>query len=240
MRKTHWIRLLYAFVMGAIIGQGLGLATMNAYAQEYSITGNYVYGSGAPAGKLGSPVLSTQPYTAISDWMVAGDSITVRGYKALAAQKPTKRLAVNAWSGRGTTETVDQILSPSVTPVIPPVLIMAVGTNDIFDPFVMSAQVKRLLTGVEARAPGTRVYWVTVQASRPATALADQRNSMAVNQAIWTGCTAELHCKVIDWAMFFAAKPSRLTMYLDKGGVHPIIPTGTNVWGKFIGDAVSV
>lgn len=187
------------------------------------------YGSGTAGGKVGSPVLSTIPYTAVSDVMIVGDSITVRGYKALAAALPGKRLAVNAWSGRNTKDSVDSLFASMQNGVVlPPVLVMATGANDVFDPFVMAAQVQRLLAGVPS---GTKVYWVDIQVARPKTALADQRNSEQVNRAIWQRCTGD--CTVISWASFLAAKPSRLGMYLDTGGVHPNA-AGTKAWAALI------
>jgi hypothetical protein len=181
-------------------------------------------------GPVGTPVVSTVPYTAISDVLLVGDSISVRGYKDLAAYLPGKRLAVNAWSGRGTKASVDAVLS---MPYLPPVLVMAVGSNDVMAPFEMAAQVKRLLAGV----PGSvKVFWVDVQVSRPGFAVADQRNSGVVNMAVWQGCTGR--CSVVSWASFLAAKPSRLTMYLDAGGVHPVMGVGTKAWGCLIASAV--
>lgn len=192
------------------------------------------YGSGTGGGPVGTPVRSTIPYTNISDVMIVGDSITVRGYKDLAAALPGKRLAVDAQAGRNTADSIDSLFaSMRAGMVLPPVLIMATGSNDVFDPFVMAAQVKRLLAGVP---PGTRVYWVDVQVSRPATAVADQRNSAQVNRAIWLGCTGS--CTVISWATFFAVKPARIGWYLDSGGVHPIMGVGTRAWAALIAGAL--
>lgn len=186
----------------------------------------YDYGSGQAAGPVGTPVVSTGSYTSRSDVLIVGDSITMRGYKDLAYYLQGKRLAVNAHSGRATKESVDAVLA---MPYVPPVLVMAVGSNDVFSPFAMAAEVTRLRAGVPAT---TRVFWVDVQVSRPRYAVADQRNSAMVNRAIWQGCAGE--CTVISWASFFAAYPRRLTLYLDSGGVHPIQGVGTRAWGALI------
>ncbi len=162
--------------------------------------------------------------------LLVGDSISVRGYKDLAYYLPGKRLAVNAWSGRNTKDSVDAVLA---MPFIPPVLIMAVGSNDVPDPFGMAVQVKRLLAGVPET---TKVYWVDVQVARPKTALADQRNSEMVNMAIYQNCTGR--CTVISWASFLAAKPARLMWYVDAGGVHPIVGVGTKAWAALIAGSV--
>ena len=211
---------LRALVVAVALIASLG--TTQAHATDY--------GSGAPGGPSGTPVQSTVPYTAISDVMIVGDSITVRGYKDLAAALPGKRLAVNAQSGRNTKASIDSLFAQMQAGMaLPPVLIMAVGANDVFDPFVEPAQVKRLLAGVPS---STKVYWVDVQVARPKTAVADQRNSAQVNRAIWQGCTGD--CTVISWASLLAAKPARLTWYIDSGGVHPIVGVGTKAWAALI------
>jgi hypothetical protein len=191
------------------------------------------YGSGTAGGPVGTPVLSTAPYTAVSDVLIVGDSITVRGYKDLAAALPGKRLAVNAHSGRNTKASIDSLFHWLANGYkLPPVLVMAVGTNDIFDPSGVPAQVKRLLAGVPS---STKVFWIDVQAARPKTALADQRNSGWVNQAIWRGCVGG--CTVISWAGFLAAKPARIGWYIDSGGVHTD-EDGKKAWAALIAGAV--
>ena len=193
------------------------------------------YGSGAAGGPVGTPVLSTVPYTAVSDVMIVGDSITIRGYKDLAAALPGKRLAVNAHSGRNTKASIDSLFaSMQAGMVLPPVLIMAVGSNDVFDATPMASQVKRLLAAVPS---STKVFWIDTQVARPATALADQRNSAWVNQAIWRGCAGE--CAIISWFSFLASKPARLSWYIDKGGVHPVSGVGTKAWAALIAGQVT-
>jgi lysophospholipase L1-like esterase len=179
-------------------------------------------------------VLSTVPYTAVSDWMIFGDSITVAGYKQLAADKPGWRLAVNARSGRGTADAVNQALA---APYLPPHVVMAVGANDVMNPPVMAAQIRRLRDALEPR--GIQVYWVTAHVVRTrgtaAQQLADQRNSGWVNAQIQAGCVAP--CKVIDWASFLAAYPSyRIPNYL-RDGVHPSA-LGVPAWAALISGAV--
>ena len=192
------------------------------------------YGSGAAGGPVGTPVMSTAPYTVTADVLLVGDSISVRGYKDLAYYLPGKRLAVNAWSGRNTKDSVDSLFKMVADGYkLPPVLVMAVGSNDVMSPFAMEAQVKRLLDWVPVT---TKVFWVDVQVSRPAYAVADQRNSGMVNRAVWQGCTGS--CTVISWASFFAAKPARIGWYLDAGGVHPKVGVGTKAWGCLIATAV--
>jgi lysophospholipase L1-like esterase len=190
------------------------------------------YGSGAAGGPTGTPVKSLPDYTTRSDWMIFGDSITVAGYKQLAAEKPGWRLAVNAQSGRGTVDAVNQALA---APFLPPRVVMAVGSNDVFDPTVMAGQIRRLREALEPR--GIQVYWVTVHVvrTRGTAQLADQRNSGWVNAQIQAGCTAP--CKVIDWASFLAANPYyRIPNYL-RDGVHPST-LGVPAWAALISGGV--
>ena len=193
------------------------------------------YGSGAAGGPTGTPVVSTPSYVAVSDVLIVGDSITVGNYKTLAADLPGRRLAVNAQSGRGTVDAVNQVLA---MPYVPPRVIMAVGSNDVFNPTVMAGQIKRLRQALEPR--GIAVSWVTVQVSRwkypAATQLADQRNTGWVNAQIQAGCTAP--CRVIDWFGMLAGYPSyRLPAYL-RDGTHTT-ELGTVAWAKLLSAGVS-
>jgi lysophospholipase L1-like esterase len=193
------------------------------------------YGSGAAGGATGTPVLSTVPYTAVSDVLIVGDSITVGNYKALAAKLPGVRLAVNARSGRGTVDAVNQVLA---MPYVPPRVIMAVGSNDVFNPPVMAGQIARLRAALEPR--GVQVSWVDVQVSRirysSAVQLADQRNTGWVNAQIHSGCVAP--CTVIGWGEFLSANPAyRLPAYL-RDGVHTTA-AGTAAWAALIAGEVS-
>lgn len=217
MRLTPRRAILISVLI--LVAAQLLLITTRAHA-------SYDYGSGQAGPPATTAVVSTVAYTAVSDVLVVGDSITVGNYKALAAQLPGKRLAVNARSGRATTDAVNQVLA---MPYVPPRVIMAVGSNDVFNPPVMAGQIKRLRDALEPR--GITVSWVTVQVARSrysaAVQLADQRNSGWVNAQIWAGCTAP--CRVIDWAGFLAAYPSyRLPAYL-RDGVHTT-EAGTGAW----------
>lgn len=190
--------------------------------------------SGLPTGPVGSVVMVGDPTT--SDVMIVGDSITVRGYKDLAAALPGK-LAVNAQSGRNTRLSIDSLFAQlQAGAKLPPELIMATGANDIFRPLDMAPQVQRLLALVAAKSPTTEVYWVDASVRRPGYVLADNFNSAVVNQGIRKYCVGS--CMVISWAGFLAAKSSRRAMYIDSGGVHPIIGVGTKTWAALIAGSV--
>lgn len=221
-----------------IIAAALALVSAAAFLTAHTLRANADYGSGTIApwqtlahGMTGDWVDTPYDGDPTADVGIIGDSITTGGWTTLRDNLAAKgkTLAVNYWSGRPTTPAVDFALSLT-TP--PPILIMATGTNDIFDPTVMAAQVARLRAGMPAT---TQIYWVDVQAARATTAVADQRNSGWINGQIREGCTAP--CKVIPWSVWFASNPSRIGMYLSDG-VHPKAGTGTAFWAAVLSGAV--
>ncbi|WP_328993480.1 SGNH/GDSL hydrolase family protein [Kribbella sp. NBC_01245] len=167
----------------------------------------------------------------VADVFVVGDSITTLGRSditaAIAAEGHT--VAINYWSGRPTAPAVDWVLSLTTKPKI---LVMATGTNDIFDPSVMSAQITRLLAGVPST---TKVLWVDTHASRWSLSadvqVADQRNSGWVNVQIHDKLGS---ARVIPWSMWLQYRgPSYITHYLSDG-VHPKAGTGTAFWAEIL------
>lgn len=168
-----------------------------------------------------------------ADVVIVGDSITTGGRTELAAWLAArgKTLAGSYWSGRPTTPAVDWALSLSTKPRI---LVMASGTNDIFNPAVMAGQVARLKAWAAA-APVTRLVWVDVQAARPATAVCDQRNSGWINAQIRSGLAG---ADVCGWSIGLAQYPTRITNYLRPDGIHPIEGIGTNYWAAVVGNCI--
>lgn len=167
----------------------------------------------------------------VADVFVVGDSITTLGRSDLIAAMAAdgRTVAINYWSGRPTAPAVDWVLSLTTKPKI---LVMATGTNDIFDPSVMSAQITRLLAGVPST---TKVLWVDTHASRwskPADVqVADQRNSGWVNVQIHDKMGP---ARVIPWSMWLQYRgPGYITHYLSDG-IHPKAGTGTAFWAEII------
>lgn len=163
-----------------------------------------------------------------ADVLVIGDSITTLGREELAeaCSLEGKTLAVNYWSGRPTTPAVDWLLAQ---PELPADVIIACGTNDIHNPSVMTEQIERVLA---ADLPGCRrLFWVTVQACRPAYDVADQRNSGWVNAQIRDQIEDD---SVVPWDVWFASDPARFPRYLKADGVHPIDGIGTKFWAEVI------
>jgi len=158
-----------------------------------------------------------------ADVGIIGDSLTSRCRNSLATlvAKRGRTLAVNYWSGRPTTPTVSWLLSQ---PRLPRVLVVQSGSNDIFDPRPMGAQVARLKTGLR---PGTTLLWMDVQVARTrysaAVQLADQRNSMWVDNQLRENLPK---AQIIPWSSWFSSSPGRLTYYLQDG-VHPWAAAGS-------------
>lgn len=163
------------------------------------------------------------------DVLLVGDSITTLCKSFLTSRLQAQNLTwgVSYWSGRPTQAAVDWALSLSVRPRV---IVMAIGTNDIYNPGVMAAQIQRLIDGM----PGVRIMWVDVRAERPAFAVADMRNSRTVNTQIWN----DPEVTPVKWMGWFDAQPSRVQLYIDKRGVHPTTPAGCDFWGDAIDNPI--
>lgn len=211
----------------------LVVATLTAVLLAVGLAGPA--GAGYGAGEPGPPLTRTiTGDMATADVALFGDSIAQVG-----TPEVQKRLAARGWTlatdnqaSRTTRMTVDAVLAQ---PTLPDRIIMAIGSNDVYNPPVMAAEITRLLAGVAAKNPQARVFWVDVQVARTnvtaAVQLAQQRNTMWVNRQIWAGCTGA--CTVINWASWFYADPSRFTRYL-RDGVHPIVGIGTGFYGAAV------
>lgn len=172
-----------------------------------------------------------------ADVVIVGDSITTRGYDQLGTWLAGrgKTLAGSYWSGRPLTPAVDWALSLSTKPKI---LVMASGTNNIFDSTqVVLGQAQRLKAWADAE-PKTRLIWVDTYAQRPATDVCDLRNSGWVNNQIREGMAGGEIC---SWWYGFAQDPNRVNNYLSDG-IHPIDGSGggvgTNYWAAVVGNCI--
>jgi len=162
-------------------------AATAAYARTVSAD-TTDYGSGVLGnwqtlthGTVGDILDTAYDGTPQADVLLVGDSITTRTYADFIRRinATGHSAAVNYWSGRPTAPAVDWVLSLSTKPKV---IVMAMGSNDVINPTVMTAQIKRLKAGLPST---TTLLWVDIQVCRPAYAVADQRNSMAVNQQIY-------------------------------------------------------
>lgn len=175
------------------------------------------------------------------DIRIYGDSILFGGKNDIALNLFSygKTVYVDAWSGRPTTPVADAILAETV---FPPVVVIASGTNDIFNPTVMATQINRIKNHIQTNAPNTKLFWVDVQATRwgqtEYTERNDQRNSMAVNMAIWNNLNKN---QIIQWSQRFLSSPSLMVNYLADG-VHPKAsplnslgrPVGYDYWAGIV------
>jgi hypothetical protein len=172
------------------------------------------------------------------DIRVYGDSILNGGKVDLALDLYAygKTVYVDSWAGRPTTPVADAICAETV---FPPVVVVASGTNDIFNPTVMATQINRIKACIPAT---TKLFWVDVQATRwgqtEYTERNDQRNSMAVNLAIYQNLNKN---QIIQWTQRFMSTPSLLGNYLVDG-VHPKStplnsngrPVGYDYWSAIV------
>ena len=189
------------------------------------------------ASKAGNPASSAAMACQGEDVRIYGDSITFGGKSALAAEFNALgyTLFVDAWSGRPTTAAVDALVAETSLPLR---VIMAEGTNDIFNPTVMGAQVQRAENFIASynASHGTNVelFWVDVQATRwgqtDVIERNDQRNSMAVNLEIYKRIPIE---HVVSWTSRFMMNPNLLGTYLVDG-VHPKPGAGYAYWAAVI------
>jgi len=202
------------------------------------------YGSGAlgPWQDWGcsiSPPPIIKQVLAADGVFMFGDSISVSTARELAELllPSGTLLAVNNWSGRPTAPSVNACLAWIRTYGAPRRILMATGTDDIFDPTVMAAQIDRLMA---AAGPGRSVFWVSVQCSRwsqaPDVQVADQRNSGWVNTHLVQATARHPNLTVIPWHRWLAEKPPRIPMYL-RDGVH-VNTLGATFRNTIIRDAI--
>ncbi|WP_112241414.1 SGNH/GDSL hydrolase family protein [Kribbella monticola] len=229
------------FAAGAVATVASVASTTAAYAADD-------YGSGelgpweGNSNKIATPTTIRQVRDANGIYMF-GDSISVQDGYALAVRLNTDGilLAVNNWSGRPTAPAVDVLADWATTYGLPQRILMATGSNDIFNPPVMAAQIDRTMS---IAGPTRTVYWVNVQVARTsvtdAVRLADQRNSGWINVQLADAQKRYPNLKIVHWAEFLAAKPSRMlpTMYL-RDGVHTTVPLGQDARNELIAQTIT-
>jgi hypothetical protein len=170
-----------------------------------------------------------------------GDSIAVQdspGLERLLADRGGDSIAVHDWSGQPTSAAVDALEEWSRSYGLPRRIVMAVGTNDIFDPPAFAAQVERAM---RIAGPDRTVYWVNVYAQRtkqPAAVQdADRANSAWVNQMLDEAASQHPNLRIIGWSQFLTTQPNRPAQYL-RDGVHTTEPLGSSARNELIADAI--
>lgn len=217
------------FFAGLVVAGGVAMASpsIDAWAAAPP-AGAGLYGSGTLGNWTGMSQSVSTPQTisrvVASDGLLGfGDSIGVGTFRDLAARLlPSGTLfAVNAKSGRPTAPTVDILSRWAITYGLPSRILMAVGSNDIFNPSSFSTQIDRVMT---ITGPNVTVYWPEIHVSRWSQSagiqVADQRNSGWLNVQLYGAVAKHENLRIISWASLLATKPAyRIGAYLCDG-VH--------------------
>jgi hypothetical protein len=161
-----------------------------------------------------------------------GDSLGVADGPVLAerlAARTHDALAMHNWSGRPTAPAADALAGWARTYGLPGRILMATGSNDIFNPPVVAAQIDRVMRIVGR----TRtVVWVNVWAARRRRTAADRSNSAWINRQLTAATRRHSNLELVHWAEFLNADPIREHKYL-RDGVHTS-PLGRNVRDELI------
>jgi hypothetical protein len=206
--------------------------------------------SGYGSGVLGSwdhnqRVITGAPHVrhvvATDGVVLFGDSIAVQDGTALGQlleQRLGTSFAQYSWAGQPTSAAVDAMATWARLYGLPHRIVMAVGTNDIFDPPAFAAQVQRAL---QIAGPNRTVYWVNVHVSRTdypeAVQVADQHNSAWINRQLEQAAKHHPNLRIVRWAEFLAAVPRRLRLDL-RDGRHTTIPAGQTARNSLILKAI--
>jgi len=224
------------FMAGAVAtASTVALSTMSGSsrpATAASSTGTYGSGvlgtwtNGTRAISTGTQVKRVVDTNGV---VMFGDGIAVQDGKALAIRllgRDSSQMAVHNWTGRPTSGAVDALLQWASSYGLPKRILMASGSNDIFDPPKFAAQVDRAMT-IAGR--NRTVYWINVQVARTAAVatmrIADQRNSSWVNLQLSDAQKNYPNLRIIHWSEYLWAKPNRLGTYL-RDGMNTSVPLG--------------
>ncbi|WBQ04918.1 hypothetical protein [Kribbella sp. CA-293567] len=226
------------FLAGAVAAASTVATTGTAAAGGY---GSGDLGAWKHLTKAIAPAATIQRVLAANGVFMFGDSIGVQDGKALSIRLMNTLsldLAVNNWSGRPTKETVDELANWKAAYGLPRRVVMSCGTNDVFTPPAMAGQIDRAMSIVGSR---TTVFWVNTQVARPGLGatvqLADQRNSAWVNLQLADAQRRYPNLRIVRWAEWLAAKPTRLGTYV-RGGIHTSVPYGQDARNELIVQAI--
>jgi hypothetical protein len=255
MRRRHdalWSSATSAVIVVVLLVSLLALVHVEtSTASAHAKTGDPEISTGAfGSGSLGpwrahAKVISSAAHirhVVASDGVVLfGDSIAVQDGAALGrllAQRTGASLAEHSWSGEPTSAAVDALADWAREFGLPHRIVMAVGSNDIFDPAAFTAQVDRAM---RIAGSGRTVYWVNVQVSRAdepdAVQVADQRNSEWINLQLAQAQQRYPNLRIVHWAEYLAARPSRVHTLL-RDGRHTTVPAGQTARNTLIVQAI--
>jgi lysophospholipase L1-like esterase len=159
--------------------------------------------------------------------LVLGDSITVFTKDSLTESLRTAGWSVclDARRSQTTANALDYYAAGRAFPRYVDVIVMATGSNDIFDPAVMTAQVARARNYAGSRPLLWVTAWVKRTTGAPALIAHDLGNSVRVNAAERRHpCRAHVDA-IVDWYAFLQARVARSSMYLTDG-VHTSLAGG--------------
>jgi hypothetical protein len=224
---------------GAVAAAATVASTETSFAAD--LYGSGTLGAWTTQGKAISSAATIEYVRAHDGVFMFGDSIAVQDGKSLATRlngRDGSTMAVHNWSGRPTAPAVDALQSWATTYGLPRRILMATGTNDVFNPPAVAAQIDRTMKIVGS---SRTVVWVNTQICRStlssAVQVADQRNSAWVNSQLSEAQKRYPNLRIVRWAEFLASKPSRLTTYLRQG-VHTTIPQGQDSRNELIVQAL--
>ncbi|NOL41348.1 hypothetical protein HPO96_13935 [Kribbella sandramycini] len=170
-----------------------------------------------------------------------GDSISVQDGPALeklVTAQTGAAVAVHDWSGQPTSAAVDALAEWSRKYGLPRRIVMAVGSNDIFDPAAFAAEVEQAM---KLAGPERTVYWVNVHANRfgvpERVRSADRANSAAINQTLDQAAARHPNLRIVRWSEFLAARPGQIAKYL-RDGIHTTQPAGQRARNALITQAL--
>lgn len=234
-------------VLTAFLLALLHLEAPTAHAKSaVPVVNSGAYGSGALGSwQANNRVISSSAevrHVVASDGVLLfGDSIAVQDGAALGrllGQQLGTSFAQYSWAGQPTSAAVDGMAAWAGEYGLPRRIVMAVGSNDIFDPPAFAAQVERAL---RIAGPQRTVCWVDVQVSRidepTEVQVADQRNSEWINLQLAQAAQQHPNLRIVRWAEFLAAHPERLHTDL-RDGRHTTVPAGQNARNALILQAI--
>lgn len=175
------------------------------------------YGSGIYPGPTTSTIQDAGWALQTLQWGWLGDSITYRCASRLRAAFSAEgaiSFAVRAHSGQNWAGSMDWLDSLSY---LPDKLVVALGSNDVQNPFGVQAQLDRLFGIIGS---GVELFLVDTYVNRPSYPNHDLRNSGQVN-GILRQAVDDAH--MVDWVACLTAAVGRgvsLTNYIQDG-VHP-------------------
>ncbi len=229
------------FTAGAVVAAST-VAASSAPATATTSSSGGLYGSGT----LGSWTNGTRAISTTTQIKRAvgtngvymfGDSISIQDGKALATRllgRDGSQMAVHNWASRPTSGAVDALQQWATTYGLPRRILMASGSNDIFDPPKFAAQIDRAMSIV---GQSRTLFWVDLQVVRTAQTaavqLADQRNASWLNMQLYDAQEKYPNLRIIRWAEWLWVKPYRLANYL-RDGVHPSVPLGQDARNELI------